>query len=227
MSAEEINIIWLSLKVALLTSVLTLPMAIWLGWILARKNMKMKPLLEAMISFPLVAPPVVTGYLLLVLLGRRGIIGSWLYEHLNISLSFNFSALVIASFVVSLPLAVRTIRSSFEMIDPAYESASRTLGATPLSTFFRVSLPMAIPGIIAGLVLSFARTLGEFGASITLAGNIIGKTQTISLKIYSGMQVPGQEAEVLRMASVSIVISFAAIIVSEIISRRSSYLINR
>lgn len=224
MVGTEADIVWLSLKVALVNTLITIPVAVWLGWLLARRNIKAKPLIEALISFPLVAPPVVTGYLLLLLLGRHGILGSWLYEHLNVRLSFNFAALVIASFVVSLPLAVRAIRSSFEMIDPAYEKASRTLGASGFSTFFRVSVPMALPGILAGLVLSFARSLGEFGASITLAGNIAGKTQTLSLKIYSGMQVPGMEPQVMRLVIISVIISFTAIVASEIINKRQSYI---
>lgn len=219
----EADIVWLSIKVALISSLITLPVAVWLGWVLARRNIKGKAVLEALISFPLVAPPVVTGYILLLLLGKQGLLGSWLYENFNIHLSFNFAALVIASFVVSLPLAVRAIRSSFEMIDPNYENASRTLGASGFSSFIRISLPLALPGILGGMVLSFARSLGEFGATITLAGSIPGKTQTLSLKVYSSMQVPGMEPQVIRLVIISVLISFSAIAASEIIHRRQSY----
>jgi molybdate transport system permease protein len=150
-------------------------------------------------------------------------LGGTLFNLLGIRLTFNFAALVIASIVVSMPLAVRAIRSAFELVDPAYEKSSLTLGASGTSTFLRVSLPMALPGILSGIVLSFARSLGEFGATITLAGNIIGQTQTISLMVYSNMQVPGKEVEVTRLVIISIVISFLAIATSEMISKRKKY----
>ncbi len=225
MTGEEIKIIWLTLRVATISTVAILPLALWLGWILARKNIPGKPVIEAAISLPLVAPPVVTGYILLILLGRNGFIGNWLYNWFGIRLTFNLAALIIASSVVSLPLAVRSIRSAFELIDPAYEKASLTLGASRLATFFRVSLPMALPGVLSGMVLSFARSLGEFGASITLAGNIEGKTQTISIMVYSNMQIPGMEGQVMRLVIISILISFAAIAASEILNKRKKYLV--
>jgi molybdate transport system permease protein len=174
-SAEEFQIIWLTLKVALVNTIVTLPLAIWLGWIFARRRFWGKPFFEAIITVPLVAPPVVTGYILLRVFGSNGILGAWLNETFGIKFVFNFGALVLASVVVSLPLAVRTIRASFELIDPSFENASRTLGASKLATFFRISLPLSLPGIIGGAVLAFARSLGEFGATITLAGNIPGK----------------------------------------------------
>jgi molybdate transport system permease protein len=223
-SVEELQIIWLTLKTALVSTLATLPLAIWLGWVFAHKNFWGKSLLEALITVPLVAPPVVTGYLLLLLLGRNGAIGSWLYHRLGIQMSFNFTALVIASVVVSLPLAIRTIRAAFELIDPVYENASRTLGATKWSTFLRVNLPMAVPGVIGGAVLAFARSLGEFGATITLAGNIPGKTQTLSLMVYSNMQVPGKELQVTRLVIVSILLSVAAIVISEYLKKSKKYL---
>ena len=225
MTGEEIKIIWLTLRVATISTLATLPFALWVGWILARKNIVGKPVIEAVISLPLVAPPVVTGYILLIMLGRNGFIGNCLYNWLGIRLTFNFAALVIASAVVSFPLAVRSIRSAFELIDPAYEKASLTLGASRLATFFRVSLPMALPGVLSGMVLSFARSLGEFGASITLAGNIEGKTQTISIMVYSNMQIPGMESRVIRLVLISILISFAAITASEILNKRKKYLV--
>lgn len=224
MSEQEIQVIALTIKVALVSTLFTMPIAIWLGWVLARKQLWAKPLIEAFISLPLVAPPVVTGFLLLIVLGKNGLIGKELFELFGIRLTFNFAALVIASVVVSLPLAVRSIRSSFELIDPAFENASFTLGASRIATFFRVNLPMALPGILSGAVLCFARSLGEFGATITLAGNIAGQTQTISLMVYSNMQVPGMEGTVARLVIVSIGISLAAIAASEIILKRKIYL---
>ncbi|NBC84344.1 MAG: molybdate ABC transporter permease subunit [Bacteroidetes bacterium] len=224
MTPDEMSTIWLTLKVALISTFLTLPVSIGLAWILARRNIPGKPLIEAIISLPLVAPPVVTGYVLLLIFGRNGYIGNWLFDTWGIRFSFNFSALVLASMVVSLPLAVRTIRASFELIDPVYEQASQTLGIGKLRTFFRVSLPLAFPGVLSGMVLVFARSLGEFGATITLAGNIAGKTQTISLMIFSNMQIPGKEAEVMRLVVVSILISFLAIAASEFFIRKRKYL---
>lgn len=221
MTDSEIQVIWLSVRVALVSTLTTTPLAVWLGWVLARKTLPAKPLVEAFISLPLVAPPVVTGYLLLLLLGRNGYIGRWLFDGFGIRLTFNFAALVIASVVVSLPLAVRSARSAFELIDPVFEKASRTLGASRRATFFRVSLPLALPGVLSGMVLSFARSLGEFGATITLAGNIAGKTQTLSLMVYANMQVPGLENQVARLVIVSVIISFSAILASEIITRRN------
>lgn len=220
MTGLEFKVILLSLKVAALSTVITIPAAVWISWVLVRKRIPGKALIEMLISFPLVAPPVIVGYLLLVLLGQNGFIGMQLYRFFGIRLTFNFAALVIASMVVSLPLAVRSIRAAFELIDPVYEKASLTLGASRMSTFFRVSLPMALPGILSGMVLSFARSLGEFGATITLAGNIIGKTQTISLMVYSNMQIPGMEKQVFTLIAVSVSISFAAILASEIINSK-------
>lgn len=224
-SPDEISIIFLTLKVALTSTLLTLPLAIWLGWILARKNFIGKFLVEGLVNIPLVAPPVVTGYLLLILLGRNGIIGHWLYETLGIKLAFNFAALIIASVVVSLPLAIRNTKAAFELVDPNYEKASNSLGASKIGTFFRVYLPLAFPGILSGAVLAFARSLGEFGATISFAGNIAGKTQTIALSVYSNMQIPGREMQVTRLVIVSLVISLAAIIASEYLNKKKKYFV--
>ncbi len=224
-SPNEISIIFLTLKVAFTSTLLTLPLAIWLGWILARKNFIGKFLVEGLVNIPLVAPPVVTGYLLLILLGRNGIIGHWLYETLGIKLAFNFAALIIASVVVSLPLAIRNTKAAFELVDPNYEKASSSLGASKFGTFFRVYLPMAFPGILSGAVLAFARSLGEFGATISFAGNIAGKTQTIALSVYSNMQIPGREMQVTRLVIVSLLISLAAIIASEYLNKKKKYFV--
>ncbi|HRW62436.1 MAG TPA: molybdate ABC transporter permease subunit [Bacteroidales bacterium] len=224
-SSEEISIIILTLKVAFTSTFLTLPLAIWLGWVLAQKNFIGKFLLEGLVNIPLVAPPVVTGYILLVVLGKNGIVGHWLYDVFGIKLAFNFAALIIASVVVSLPLAVRNTKSAFELVDPNYEKASGSLGASKISTFFRVYLPMAFPGILSGAVLAFARSLGEFGATISFAGNILGKTQTIALTVYSSMQIPGKEMQVTRLVIISLIISLLAIIASEYLNKKKKYFV--
>jgi molybdate transport system permease protein len=223
MSAAELEVIGLTLKTALVSTVLSMPIAIWLGWVMARKRIRFKPALEALISMPLVVPPVVTGYLLILLLGRNSALGGMLFDLFGWQFTFNFAALVLASVVVSLPLAVRAIRSAFEMVNPAYEKVAATLGAPPRVAFLRISLPLALPGIISGIVLSFARSLGEFGATITLAGNIPGRTQTVALKIYSSMQVPGEEMQVARLVVISILLSVAAMGASEWISRKQRF----
>jgi len=224
-SPEEITIIILTLKVAFTSTILTLPLAIWLGWVLARKNFMGKFLIEGLVNIPLVAPPVVTGYILLIVLGKNGIVGHWLYEAFGIKLAFNFAALIIASVVVSLPLAVRNTKSAFELVDPNYEKASNSLGASKINTFFRVYLPMAFPGILSGAVLAFARSLGEFGATISFAGNIFGKTQTIALSVYSNMQIPGKEMQVTRLVIISLIISLLAIIASEYLNKKKKYFV--
>lgn len=225
LSTYEINVIWLTLKVACISTLVAIPLSIAIAWVLARKNIPGKSFMEGMISLPLVAPPVVTGYLLLLVFGNNGIAGKWLADIMHIRLSFNFTALILAAVVVSTPLAVRTIKASFELIDPVYEKASTTLGAPKFSTFFRISLPLALPGIISGVVLVFARSLGEFGATITFAGNIRGKTQTISQLVYTNMQVPGRENEVARLVIISVLISVLSIIISEYYNNKRKYLI--
>lgn len=224
-SYQEIQVIWLTVKVALVSTVITLPLAIWVSYSLARKQFKGKALVESIISIPLVAPPVVTGYILLLIFGSNGVIGKYLSDWFGITMAFNFTALVLASTIVSLPLAVRTMKTSFELVDPSFEYASMTLGASKKSTFFRVTLPLALPGVISGIVLSFARCLGEFGATITFAGNIIGKTQTMALMIYSNMQIPGNEWRVTRLVVISILISIIAIVISEMYNNKKKYLI--
>ncbi|MBN1112219.1 MAG: molybdate ABC transporter permease subunit [Bacteroidales bacterium] len=223
-SNQELQVIWLTVKVALVSTVVTLPIALFISYALARKEFKGKVFVESLISIPLVAPPVVTGYILLLLFGTNGVIGKYLSDWFGIKMAFNFVALVMASTIVSLPLSIRTMKTSFELVDPNLEYASMTLGASKRSTFFRVTLPLALPGVISGLVLSFARCLGEFGATITFAGNIIGKTQTISLMIYSNMQIPGNEWRVTRLVVISVLISLIAVVVSEIYNKKKKYL---
>ena len=212
--------IWLSLKVAVYTSLMALPLAIFIGYILARKSFKGKILLEAILHLPMVMPPVTTGYLLLVVLGVNGFVGKYLNQVLGIKLAFSFTAAVIAGIVVSFPLIIRSVKVAMEMVDVNLEQASKTLGASSFQTFVHVTLPLAWPGILGGFVLAFARSLGEFGATITFAGNIAGETRTLPLAIYAKMQVPGQETQTFILVSFSVVISISAIVLSEIFYRR-------
>lgn len=216
--------IWLSVRAAAISTLISTPLAVIIGYFLARRKFFLKPLVEAIISFPLAAPPVITGYLLLLLFGRNGLIGAFLFDNLGIKLSFNFAALVLAASAVSLPLAVRGMKTSFSLIDPSYAKAAQSLGAAPLSAFFRVSLPMALHGVLSAAVLAFVRSLGEFGATITLAGNIPGKTQTLSLMVYSNMQIPGKEAEVIKLVIFSALVSLTAMGISEFLNRKGEYM---
>jgi molybdate transport system permease protein len=219
-NGAEINAIILSVKVAAYSSLLALSPALLLGYVMARYRFYGKSLLESAIHLPMVMPPVTTGYLLLLLLGSRGIIGKWLVAAFGIRLAFTFPAAVIASVIVSFPLIVRSVRTAMEMVDPGMEEASRILGAGKVKTFFMVTIPLALPGIISGFILCFSRSLGEFGATITFAGNIEGETRTLPLAIYSRMQIPGQEGTTLRLAMVSVVISFVAMAASELLIKR-------
>ena len=219
-TTAELTAFSLSLQVAVICSLLSLPIALPLGYGLARHSFYGKSVVESILHLPLVMPPVTTGYLLLLVLGTRGIVGKWLYELFGIRLAFSFSAAVIASVVVSFPLMVRSVRTAMEMVDGKVEQASATLGVGRVRTFFLVTIPMALPGIISGAILSFARSLGEFGATITFAGNIQGETQTLPLAIYTCMQIPGSEGATLRLVLVSVLASFIAMILSEMVIKR-------
>ena len=219
-SPAEWDAIQLSLKVALLCTIFILPLAILVGWLLARKHFFGKAIVEGIGHLPLVLPPVTVGYILLILLGRNGWLGSFFYEHWGIQIAFSFPAAVIAAIVVSFPLVTRSIRLSVELVDKNYEDAARTLGASNLQVFFTITLPLALPGVISGAILAFARSLGEFGATISFAGNIAGETQTLPLAIFSTMQVPGQETSTLRLVIVSVILSLIAMIGAEYLNRR-------
>ena len=219
-TSAEITAIELSLKVALICTLFVLPVAIFIGWFLARKQFHGKAFVEGFLHLPLVLPPVTTGYILLILFGTNGWFGSFLYNHFGIRIAFSFPAAVIAAIVVSFPLVTRSIRLSIELVDKNYEEAARTLGASNLRIFFTITLPLALPGVISGAILAFARSLGEFGATISFAGNISGETQTLPLAIFSTMQVPGQESSTLRLVVVSIIISLFAMIGAEYLNRR-------
>lgn len=219
-SASEWSAIRLSLCVAVICSLTILPVAVLVGWFLARKNFWGKSFVEGMLHLPLVLPPITTGYLLLLFLGNNGFIGRFLLNQFGIQLAFSFHAAVIAAYVVSFPLVTRSVRLSIELVDKKLEQAARTLGASNIRVFFTITLPLALPGVISGFVLAFARSLGEFGATISFAGNIEGETQTLPLAIFSEMQIPGQEAATLRLVLVSVALSLLAMIVAEYLNKR-------
>lgn len=219
LTAEELTAVRLSLSVALTASLVALPAGIACGYLLARWRFAGKWILEALVNVPLVLPPVATGYLLLVLLGARGPIGSLLWDHFGIRLAFSREAAVIAAVAVSFPLMVRAIRLAFQAVDPRLEMAARGLGAGRTRTFLTVSLPLARRGIIAGWLLCFARSLGEFGATILLAGNIAGETRTIPLAIYSMTQRPGGLEGSWRLVVVAILLACIAMVASGYLER--------
>ena len=210
----------LSLKVALYSVVWLLPLGLLLAWILARKQFWGRSTLDSLVHLPLVLPPVVIGYLLLMSMGKQGVIGQWLDKWFGISFSFSWRGAVLACVVVALPLMVRAIRLSLESVDPKLEQAARTLGASPFKVFVTITLPLTLPGIITGTMLSFARSLGEFGATISFVSNIPGETQTLPLAMYNFLETPGAEMEAARLCMISIAIALASLSVSEWISRK-------
>jgi molybdate transport system permease protein len=219
MSAEAWQITWLTLGVAALSTVAILPPGVALAWWLARRKWRGKSVVETLVALPLVIPPVATGLLLLKLLGRRGLLGGWLERTWGWEIVFTWRAVVIATAVMSFPLLVRTARVAFENVSPRLEQVARTLGAGPWRVFFTVTLPLARRGLVAGALLGFARALGEFGATIMVAGYIPGRTATLSLSIYHLVQL-GRDGEALRLLLVSVVIAFAAVWASEWFLRR-------
>ncbi len=221
MSGAEWTIVMLSLKVSIVAVLVTLPIAYGLAWLIARRRFPGRMLLDALVHLPLVIPPVVTGWLLLIVLGRNGAIGSWLFEQFGITFVFNWTGAAVAAGVMALPLMVRAMRLSIEAVDRRLVGAARTLGASPVRAFLTITLPLSLPGIAAGAMLGFARSLGEFGATITFAANIAGETRTLPLAIYTGLQVPGSESDVARLAVIAIVLSLGALLVSEWLVRRS------
>lgn len=218
---EEMVAIKLSLRVATVAVVMSLPVAIGVAYVLSRGNFRGKILLDGLVHMPLVLPPVVTGYVLLILFGRRGPLGAFLEQTFGLVLSFRWTGAALAAAVMSFPLMVRAIRLALDAIDRRSEEAAATLGASPLWVFATVTLPLAVPGIVAGTVLAFAKALGEFGATITFVSNIPGETQTIPAAIYTYTQTPGGEAGAFRLSLIAMMLAFAALIVSEILIRRS------
>ncbi len=217
---EETTAIALSLKVAIVASLASLPFGIGVGWLLARGRFFGKSLLDALVHLPLVLPPVVVGYALLVWLGHNGAAGRFLHETFGISFAFRWTGAALASAIMGFPLMVRSIRLSIEAVDRRLEQAASTLGANRLRVFLTITLPLAWPGIVAGAVLAFAKALGEFGATITFVSNIPGETQTLSSAIYGLMQVPGGESGIWRLAAIAIAISLLALLASEWLVRR-------
>jgi molybdate transport system permease protein len=219
MDPETWQIISLTLGVAVLSTVLILPVGVALAWLLARPGWRGKSLVETVVALPLVMPPVATGLILLEVFGRHGPVGYWLEEKLGIDVVFTWRAVVIALAVMSFPLLVRTARVAFQQVNPRLEQIARTLGAGELRVFFTVSLPLAGRGIVAGTLLAFARALGEFGATIMVAGNIPGRTSTIALSIYENVLL-GHDSTAYRLLAVSVAMAFAAVWGSEFLMRR-------
>lgn len=217
---QELNAIYLSLKIASVSILFALPFAIFFAWLLARKNFWGKNVLNGIIHLPLVLPPVVIGYFLLVLMAKKGVVGQWLWQVFGFSFSFSWRGAVLASIVMAFPLMVRSIRLAFEAIDPKLEQAARTLGASPIKVFFTLSLPLSISGIIAGAVLGFARSLGEFGATITFVSNIPNETQTIPAALYTFIETPDGELAAARLCLVAVAISLIALFCSEWLAQR-------
>jgi molybdate transport system permease protein len=221
LSPEDWTAVALSLRIATIATFVSLPFGIAAAYVLARKSFWGKSLFDAVIYLPLVLPPVVTGYLLLITFGRRAPVGEFLDKHFGIVFSFRWTGAALACGIMAFPLMVRAIRLSIEAIDARLEDAAGTLGANPMWTFITVTLPLMLPGIIAGMMLAFARALGEFGATITFVSNIPGETQTISAAIYTLTQVPNGDRAALQLVIVAVIISLAALMASEFFARRA------
>jgi molybdate transport system permease protein len=216
----EAEALGLSLKVAVASVACSLPFGLAAAWLLARRSFPGKTLIDGLIHLPLVVPPVVVGYVLLVALGRRGLIGGWLYDSFGITIAFTWKGAAIAAAVMAFPLMVRAMRLSLEAVDRRLEAAARTLGAGKAKVFVTITLPLMAPGILAGVVLAFARALGEFGATITFVSNIPGETRTLPIALYTLTQTPDGEAAAARLAIISVGLALAAIMASEWIARR-------
>lgn len=227
MNAAELEAVRLSLSVASRSVLVSLPLAICVAWLLARRRMKGKLLLDALVHLPLVLPPVVVGYLLLLIFGMRGPIGGWLYATFGIQLVFSSGGAALATAVMTFPLMVRAIRISAEGIDAGLEDAARTLGAGAWDRFFTISLPLMLPGILAGAVTAFAAGLGEFGAVITFVSNIPGETRTLPLALYTALQTPGGDALAARLATISFSLGLLGLIAAELIARRLRWMLGR
>lgn len=221
LTPDEWGIVSLSLKIGLVAVGAMLPIAFAIAYMLARGRFPGKLLVDALVHLPLVVPPVVTGWLLLLAFGTQGPMGRWLNDWFGVTVMFRWTGAAIAAAVMAMPLMIRAMRLSIEAVDRRLEAAAATLGAGRWRTFATVTLPLSLPGIMAGLVLGFARSIGEFGATITFVSNIPGETQTLPIAIYSALQVPGGEAAVLRLSILSILLSLGALIASELLARRS------
>jgi molybdate transport system permease protein len=216
----EMEALYLSLLVSGWAVVGSLPLGLGCAWLLARRDFPGKAIFDGLIHLPLVLPPVVVGYALLVLLGRRGVVGGWLYDWFGITIAFTWKGAAIASAVIAFPLMVRAIRLSLEGVDRGLEQAARTLGCGPIRTFFSVTFPLMLPGVLTGVILAFARSLSEFGATITFVSNIPGETRTLPIALYVLTQTPGSDAAALRLCIISVAVAFGALLASEVLSRR-------
>jgi molybdate transport system permease protein len=223
LTPEEWSALRLSLLVATCSVLLCCAPAVAVGWLLARREFRGKALFDAVVHLPLVLPPVVVGYALLYLFGRSGPLGRWLFDTLGVSLVFTWQAAVLAAAAMAFPLFVRAVRLSVELVDRGLEDAARTLGASPGRVFLTVTLPLALPGVFTGMILAFARALGEFGATISFAGNIEGQTRTLPLAIFRYLQTPGGEGPALRFAALSVLLSLAALLASQWIATRMTH----
>lgn len=224
---SEISILALSLKIALFCVVLILVPAVIVAWVLARKSFFGKSLLDSLVHLPLVLPPVVPGFLLLLLLGNQGLIGKYLHNVFGFSLAFTWIGAVVASAVMAFPLMVRSARLAISQVDKGLEIAAQSLGAHPLKVFFTITLPLSMPGIITGLILAFSRSLGEFGATITFVGNIENETRTLPLAIYSYTQIPDGDLPALRLVILSMALALGALMISDRLERKANQSIGR
>jgi len=222
LTPAESEALYLSLKVATWSVVASLPFAVAMAWVLSRLRFPGRGLVDAVMHLPLVLPPVVVGYFLLVLFGRRGPIGALLHDYFGITLAFRWTGAALACAVMGFPLMLRAVRQSLDAVDTGLEAAAATLGASPAWVFATVTLPLILPGILTGMLLSFARSLGEFGATITFVSNIPGETQTLPVAIYTFTQVPGGDAQALRLCILSVLLSLGALVVSEFLLRRAN-----
>ena len=227
LSPEEWDIVFLTLRVAAYSVAFGLPVAVIFAWLLVRGRFYGRPVLDAVVHLPMVLPPVVVGWLLLILFGVRGPIGSWLQSWFGIRLVFTAAGASLACAVMSFPLMLRAIRLSLEAVDPGLEQAARTLGAGPIDRFFNITLPLASPGGLVGGVVGFASCLGNFGAVITFAGSIPGQTQTLPLAIYAALQTPGGEEVAARLSIVSVILAIAGLLASEWMARRLRVVVGR
>jgi molybdate transport system permease protein len=220
MTAEEWQIVWFTAWVSALSTLVILPPGLAVAWLLARRNWPGKSLVETLVTLPLVMPPVATGLILLKVLGRRGAVGGFFHDRLHLDIVFTWRAVLVALGVMSFPLLVRSTRVALEQVNPRFEQIARTLGAGDPRIFFTITIPLALRGIMGGILLAFARALGEFGATIMVAGNIPGKTATLSLSIYQSVQL-GEDAVTYRLLGVSVALAFAAVWASEWFMRRN------
>jgi molybdate transport system permease protein len=222
LTAEELEVLWLSLRVAFWSVFVSLPFAVAVAYLLARASFPGKTLFDALVHLPLVLPPVVVGYFLLLLFGRRGPLGGVLEQWFGIVFAFRWTGAALAAAIMGFPLMVRAVRLSFETVDRKLEAAASTLGAGWTGVFVTVTLPLALPGIVTGVLLSFARSLGEFGATITFVSNIPGETRTLPLAIYTYTQIPAGDAAALRLSAIAVLLSLGALYASEVRVRRAA-----